>query len=129
MNSDSTSAGRFHQRLRDFCPTEIFPASTIQQLQMSGSLNIYLFICSLVIVPFPTGSRKFSFLPTVPTGSRDHQASYSIRIRGILFIYLFSSLCNASTSSCAHLTIIQRDSKRCTQFRTSIFPELYMVCE
>jgi hypothetical protein len=25
--------------------------------------------------------------------------------------------------------IIQRDSKRGTQFRTSIFPELYMVCE
>ena len=25
--------------------------------------------------------------------------------------------------------IIQRDSKRWTQFRTSIFPELYMVCE
>ena len=24
---------------------------------------------------------------------------------------------------------IQRDSKRWTQFRTSIFPELYMVCE
>ena len=24
---------------------------------------------------------------------------------------------------------IQRDSKICTQFRTSIFPELYMVCE
>ena len=24
---------------------------------------------------------------------------------------------------------IQRDSKRLTQFRTSIFPELYMVCE
>ena len=23
---------------------------------------------------------------------------------------------------------IQRDSKRWTQFRTSIFPELYMVC-
>jgi len=26
-------------------------------------------------------------------------------------------------------SIIQRDSKRCTQFRTSVFPELYMVCE
>jgi len=25
--------------------------------------------------------------------------------------------------------IIQRDSKRWTQFRTSIFPELCMVCE
>ena len=25
--------------------------------------------------------------------------------------------------------IIQRDSKRWTQFRTSIFPELYTVCE
>ena len=24
---------------------------------------------------------------------------------------------------------LQRDSKRWTQFRTSIFPELYMVCE
>ena len=24
---------------------------------------------------------------------------------------------------------VQRDSKRLTQFRTSIFPELYMVCE
>ena len=24
---------------------------------------------------------------------------------------------------------VQRDSKRWTQFRTSIFPELYMVCE
>jgi hypothetical protein len=24
---------------------------------------------------------------------------------------------------------IQRDSKRWTQFRTSIFPELYIVCE
>ena len=24
---------------------------------------------------------------------------------------------------------VQRDSKRWTQFRTSVFPELYMVCE
>ena len=27
------------------------------------------------------------------------------------------------------INVIQRDSKRWTQFRTSIFPELYMVCE
>ena len=27
------------------------------------------------------------------------------------------------------ITIIQRDSKRWTQFRKSIFPEIYMVCE
>jgi hypothetical protein len=30
---------------------------------------------------------------------------------------------------CAFVGQIQRDSKRWTQFRTSIFPELYMVCE
>ena len=28
-----------------------------------------------------------------------------------------------------HFHIIQRDSKGWTQFHTSIFPELYMVCE
>ena len=85
MNSDSSSRGRFHQHLRDICSTEICPAPTIQQLEMLGSLNIYiyifiyLFISSLVMVPFPARSRKFSFLQSLG----DHQASYSIGTRGL----------------------------------------------
>jgi len=34
-----------------------------------------------------------------------------------------------SKLSCRKALKIQRDSKRWTQFRTSVFPELYMVCE
>ena len=33
------------------------------------------------------------------------------------------------TNSFTPTTKVQRDSKRWTQFRTSIFPELYTVCE
>ena len=40
----------------------------------------------------------------------------------------FSAAADASGAKCSLLKI-QRDSKRGTQFRTSIFPELYMVCE
>jgi hypothetical protein len=44
-----------------------------------------------------------------------------------IFMYMHCNHCHRVT---AHLQLkIQRDSKRWTQFRTSIFPELYMVCE
>ena len=44
------------------------------------------------------------------------------------YIYAFHVVLNAKKNHyfCVKM---QRDSKRWTQFRTSIFPELYMVCE
>jgi len=40
----------------------------------------------------------------------------------------FNQFYNIYIYNVAHLDI-QGDSKRWTQFRTSIFPKLYMVCE
>ena len=38
--------------------------------------------------------------------------------------------CPGRTNTCAwEQAVVQRDSKRLTQLRTSIFPELYMACE
>jgi len=42
---------------------------------------------------------------------------------------LIQEVCVCCIGCCFVSVSVQRDSKRWTQFRTSIFPELYTVCE
>jgi len=45
-------------------------------------------------------------------------------------VYTYGTFMNVGRPMCGHHPMnIERDSKRGTQFRTSIFPELYMVCK
>ena len=47
----------------------------------------------------------------------------SLHCLGDIFLFQAESVSDISQN------FIQRDSKRLTKFRTSVFPELYMVCE
>jgi hypothetical protein len=70
------------------------------------------------------------------TGVLGHFIGIKIAVSAM---HIFQPVCNTDVAFTATVIFIrptkfltrniQRDSKRLTQFRTSIFPELYVVCE
>ena len=64
------------------------------------------------------------FIPRNKQTAKNHRTT---RDSGKYGVFLDETHCNLVDVSQRSYKGIQRDSKRWTQFRTSIFPELYMV--